>query len=166
MTTENALNLLATMPGKPDWNPDIASLYSLHLADWHPETRHKAILEATSICHYRPTTAELREIALRFAQPLPSAASSLAEIRRIVTFYPPRERALQASSLVRDLVDELGGWAEIGMLPTEELERRFPGACDRTRKEYLTRNAQKLLSQEPSKLLEGMGSPKPKELGI
>lgn len=165
MTTENALNLLATMPGKPDWNTDIAGLYSLHLADWHPETRRKAILEATATCQFRPTIADLREIALRFAEPLPPAGAMRQELSRVITFYPPIERARNSSALLSDLADELGGWREIGMLDTEELDRRFPSAYQRARAEYLSRNASKLLSVEPGNLLTGK-TPQPKELTL
>jgi hypothetical protein len=163
MTLEAALNLLATMPGKPAWNDDIASLYSLHLADWHPETRQKAVLDATATCSFRPAMCELREIALRHIAPLPSAAALREQLRQVILFHPPAERAKHASPLLRDLADELGGWREIGMLDTEEMDRRFPGAVARARDEYLTRNAPQLLASEPVKLLRN-ATPPPLEL--
>ena len=163
MTTEAALNLLATMPGKPAWNGDIAELYSLHLADWYPETRRLAVMEATVSCSFRPTLCELREIALRFARALPSTAALREQIREMILFHPPAERARHASVLLRDLADELGGWHEIGMLSTEELDRRFPGAVERARGEYLTRNATKILAADPAKQLESASS-RPREL--
>ena len=160
MTTETALNLLATMPGKPEWNADIAEFYSLHLADWHPETRRKAILESTATCQFRPTVAELREVALKHVAALPSIGTLREELRLIILFHPPAERARHASALLCDLADELGGWREIGMLDTEEMDRRFPSACQRARAEYLTRNAIKLLAEEPNKVLLAASTPK------
>ena len=155
MTTESALNLLATMPGKPEWNDDIATLYSLHLADWHPEALRKAILEATATCQFRPTVAELREVALKHVAPLPSIGTLREELRLLILFHPPAERARHASALLSDLADELGGWREIGMLDTEEMDRRFPSACQRARGEYLSRNASRLLADGPQKQLTG-----------
>ena len=151
MKLEIALNLIGTMPGKPDWNPDIASLYSLHLADWHPEVRQKAVLAATGSCKFRPTVAELKEIALKIAQPMPSLAVMREELRNLILFHPPSERRRHASPLMGDLIDELGGWSEVGMLPTEEMDRRFPIAAQKAREEYFTRNAEALLTQEPAR---------------
>lgn len=164
MTLEVALNLLATLPGRPAWNNDIAELYSLHLVDWHPETRRRTLVEATATCTLRPTVAELREIALRLTAPLPGLGTLREELRRVITYYPPAERALHADPLLNLLADELGGWREIGSMGTEELEKRFPSACDRARREFLAQNAQELLTHEPVALLGSGGKPKPKEI--
>ncbi|WP_395144435.1 hypothetical protein [Armatimonas sp.] len=155
MTTETALNLLATMPGKPEWNGDIAEFYSLHLADWHPDTRRRAILEATATCQFRPTVAELREVALKHIAPLPSIGTLREELRLLILFHPAAQRARHATPLMRDLADELGGWHEIGMLDTEEMDRRFPKAAGRAREEFLARNATKLLAEGSQKQLTG-----------
>jgi len=153
MTLETALNLLATLPGKPSWDDDIAALYSLHLADWHPDTRRLAVVDATLTCTLRPTLSELRELALKRLSPLPSPAALREALRRLILFYPPRERPAHATPLLSALADELGGWREIGMLDTDELERRFPSACQRVRHEYLSHHASQLLTTEPGTFL-------------
>jgi hypothetical protein len=156
MTLETALNLLATMPGKPDWNDDIANLYALHLADWHPTIRQKAVMEATATCSFRPAVCDLREIALRHSTPLPSAAALREQITALILFHPPARRPHHASALLRSLADELGGWHEMGMLSTEEMDRRFPGAVQRARAEFLVQNAAKLLAADPSHQIQGV----------
>ena len=83
MTLETTLNLLATLPGKPSWDDDIAALYSLHLADWHPETRRLAVVDATLTCTLRPTLSELRELALKRLSPLPSPAALREELDQV-----------------------------------------------------------------------------------
>jgi hypothetical protein len=149
------LNLLGAMPGNPPWSLGVAGLYSIHVADWDIQVLRKTVLQATATCQFRPTVAELKEIALRYVAPLPSLGALRDELRQAIIFYLPAERARRSTPLLNALADELGGWREIGMMDSEELDRRFPGACERARKDYVAEHAQNLLTAGAQGQLEG-----------
>lgn len=161
------LSLLAAMAGQPAWNDDVATLYSMHLAEWHPEVRQAAVWEA-SRARFRPSVGELREMAVRIFCPMPSLAELRSEIRRVIVWHGTKQdRDRAATPLCRLLADELGGWSEVGRTSTEEFDRAFASAAERAKSEWVAREADAVLAQAPGARLIGAAVPSssPRALG-
>ena len=111
-------NILSTMPSQNQWDDKVASVYALAMTTWRDDIALLATVTALKTREFRPTPAELRNIAMSFVTTLTPmiAAHNIAEVIRK---YRVSERNNHASEPIKALVDACGGWAAMGARDTE-----------------------------------------------
>lgn len=141
-TQAQCLNLLAGMlsPSQP-WSEHVAALYALAMDGWDDQIAIETVKFAALSEEWRPAPVKLRQIALRFAHPLPDPAAILAEMRRVIVRVSPgnRRKALVSHPLVHDMADAVGGWDTIGMFRDGGLDEAFAAAWTSTAKDWQSR---------------------------
>lgn len=123
------LPILAGMPSTSPWSDGASALYTLALGSWDDSVGRAVLLHAAKNCRWRPSPAELREIAIRLICPVPSQSEVRHEIGRFCNqFSDPARRRNAAHEVTNAVVDWLGGWLLVGYMDTDALERMIGAA--------------------------------------
>jgi hypothetical protein len=122
-------NILSTMPSQNPWDDKVASVYALAMTSWRDDVALLATVTALKTREFRPTPAELRNIAMSFVTNLTPmiAAHNIAEIIRK---HQVRDRNNHASEPIKALVEACGGWAAMGARDTETNTRLIKEVFD------------------------------------
>lgn len=125
------LALIEAMPSTQEFGVAHRQLYGFVLRHLGEDLSRAAVQEAALTCRWRPSPAELRELAVHQAVPLPDASEVIAEIAGLLesvglygVVHPenPRVRlpgAPPMSPLATEVVRRLGGWERLCTEPTE-----------------------------------------------
>lgn len=132
-----AANILAIMPSNIEWDERSNALYAFLMSDWDDNLVLNTMKQALYQCKFRPTTAELAEIAFSIVRPNSSKDLMWDTICDLTVKYMVnlRSEKLQqlidqgsADSLTPMLVESMGGWGQIGRRSTEENKERLTRA--------------------------------------
>lgn len=124
--------ILQTLPSQTKWDDSIAVVYATALKDWSDEVVGAVMDTVLKTCEYRPTIAELRQIAIRLFDPMISADRVYDDVRKILIMVPLSERkayvdkALKAgriSEVVPRVVSEIGGWNRLSMMDSDMVRK-------------------------------------------
>ena len=105
--------ILSTMPSQNQWDDKVASVYALAMTTWRDDIAMLATVTALKTKEFRPTPAELRNIALGFVHKL-TPMIAMNEISEIIRKYQVKERDNRSSPAIKAIVDACGGWAAMG----------------------------------------------------
>jgi hypothetical protein len=141
--TENTFavisNILSAMPSQQPWDDRVSMVYAIALQRWDDELAQRATTHALMTKKFRPTPAELREIALSIKRVKVPTGQASSQIKHIVLYHPEGERSKVAQRMVRDgkispiipdVVKSVGGWGRVGSMTESQLndaiERAIP----------------------------------------
>jgi hypothetical protein len=128
-TFKTVSNLLAVMPAQVAWDERVAVMYAYALNDWDDNIVEYAVKKALLTHNFRPTPAELRKVALSLIAPMQSAMQLHGTISTFISKVHPSQRYLfmdkQISQglmnpIIREIVDKIGGWREVGARASED----------------------------------------------
>lgn len=157
-TFRTVSNLLAVMPAQVPWDERVAVMYAYALNDWDDSIVEYAVKKALTTCNFRPTPAELRKIAMQLIAPQLSAMQIHGKISEFITRVHPSQRTMftdkmieqgKMNPIIREVVDKLGGWREVGVRSSEDnlrLIEKIHGEC------YDALNFDELLATPPDGL--------------
>lgn len=111
-------NILSTMPSQNIWDDKVASVYALAMTSWRDDIALLATVTALKTREFRPTPAELRNIAMSFITNL-TPMTLMTEISEIIRKYRVGDRDSHASQPIKAIVYACGGWAAMGVRDTE-----------------------------------------------
>lgn len=132
-TLTHCLALLSAMPSSTPWTDASGALYSLALRGWSDDVARATVEEAALTLRWRPAPAELRALAVKAFAPAPAPGALREQLREALIWHGVSAgKVLDGSLPVLTLVaDELGGWAALSRMASEEIDRAFPSAYER-----------------------------------
>lgn len=125
-------NILSAMPSSQPWDDRVSMAYALSMKGWDDKLAEKAVMKALMTKKWRPTPAELREIALQMKRIFVPHPTAQEQIRHVVLYYPPEQRRDASEKLVSQgkispivpaIVKNLGGWSRIGSMSDDKLDK-------------------------------------------
>lgn len=150
-TLNHCLNLLAGMPSSAPWTEATSAVYTLALKDWADDVAMGAVQWGALNLEWRPAPVKLREIAVRdFAAP-PSPFALREQLRSMLLWHGGSQAACFADKipLLAAVADNLGGWANLSRMTTDEIDSRFQVAYDAARGEWMQAVGETLLCLAP-----------------
>jgi hypothetical protein len=125
-----AANILSTMPSGQPWDDRMATVYAIGMQKWSDDLVERTVMQCLMTKKFRPTVAELREVALGIRRVKVSTGQAAEQIRHIILMVQPNQRAAATERLVKEgkvspsvpiLVQNLGGWRNVGMMAEDRL---------------------------------------------
>lgn len=129
-TFAGVANILSAMPSSQAWTPAISTVYAMALKDWDDKLAQKVAMHALMNLKWRPSPAEMRELALQMRKIKVPNQTMHEQIRHIVVYHPSSERRKATEKLVNEgkvcplipeVIERLGGWGRIGQMTEEQL---------------------------------------------
>lgn len=115
-------------------------VYAMAMKKWDDELTQKAVMKCLMTKRWRPTPAELREVALEMKRVFVPGPTAYEQVKHIVLYYPVNERQEAAEKLVKQgkisagvpiAVSNLGGWGRIGTMTEDQLADAMNSAITR-----------------------------------
>lgn len=157
-TFKTVSNLLAVMPSQVPWDERVAIMYAYALNDWDDSIVEYAVKKALITYSFRPTPAELRKVALGLIAPQQSAMQIHGAISNFITRVHPTQRNAfmdiqikdgSMNPIIREVVDRLGGWREIGVRSGDDNLKMIEKVCNDA---YDALNLDDLLASPPERI--------------
>jgi hypothetical protein len=129
-TFAGVANILSAMPSSQTWTAAISTVYAMALKDWDDKLAQKVAMHALMNLKWRPSPAEMRELALQIRKIKVPNQTMHEQVRTIVVYHPPAERKKATDKLVKEgkicplipeVVERLGGWNRVGQMTEEQL---------------------------------------------
>ena len=148
-TLKICLDLLAGILSPSQlWTENVASIYTLRIADWADDIAVQAVKYAAMNEQWRPTPVRLREIAVTLQRPLPSSYDTRSEIRSLLVAHGGSRAHLAPHShpLIAIVADDMGGWRVLSRMTTDQIDAAFPACYDRSCRDFLEGVVETVLS--------------------
>lgn len=132
-------NILSAMPSSQPWDDRTSAVYAIAMQKWDDGLTEKAVMKCLMTKKWRPTPAEIREVALQIKRVTVPGPTAHEQIRHIVIRYSPEERSAVADRLVKQgkispsvpyLVSQLGGWRSVGSMTEDGLAKEIASKMD------------------------------------
>lgn len=123
-------NILSAMPSQQPWDDRTSAVYAIAMKKWDDELTQKAVMKCLMTKRWRPTPAEIREVALGMKKVFVPGPTAYEQVKHVVLWHPPHERAEAAEKLVKQgkisplipvAVSNLGGWKHAGQMTEDKL---------------------------------------------
>lgn len=148
-TQEHCLNLLAAMPSSSPWMEASAALYIMAMEGWTDDVAMGSVRHAAMNLKWRPAPVELREIAVALFAPAPGPMTVREQLREMLLWHGKgAARYADQLPLLASVADELGGWASLSRMTTEDIDAQFTGAYSRAVKDWTAQAAEGILRRE------------------
>lgn len=145
------LDLLAGMPSAAPWSKAVSATYSLAMEGWTDEVAFESVRRSVLTEEWRPAPARLIAIAVELHAPMPPAHQLREQIRQMLVFHGGRaagQIAAREFPLLHQVAEQLGGWANLTHMGTEEIDRCFPSAYNTVARDWATGGGIELLRVE------------------
>jgi hypothetical protein len=127
----HCLDLLAGMPSAAPWSDPVSATYTLAMEGWTDDVAFETVRRAVLTEEWRPAPARLIAIAVELHAPMPPAHQVREQIREMLIFHGGRaagQIAAKEFPLLHRVAEQLGGWANLTHMGTEEIDKGFPFA--------------------------------------
>lgn len=138
-----AANILSTMPSQQPWDDRVSMVYAIAMQNWNDDLVSKAVMSALMTKKFRPTPAELREVALQLKRVRIATPQAAQQIKHIVLYHPLEQRNKAMDEMVKQgkvspilpmVVKNCGGWGRVGTMTehnlSEAVERAMADAAE------------------------------------
>lgn len=155
-----AANILSTMPSQQPWDDRVSMVYAIAMEKWNDDLVARAVKYALMTKKFRPTPAELREVALQLKRVRIATPQAAQQIKHIVLYHPIENRNKAMTEMVNQgkvspilpmVVKNCGGWGRVGTMTEHQLSE----AVERAMADASEDPALETVLTEPYLQLEG-----------
>lgn len=134
-----AANILSTMPSQQPWDDRVSMVYAIAMQRWNDDLVSRAVTYALMTKKFRPTPAELREVALQLKRVRIATPQAAQQLKHIIVYHPLERRNKAMEEMVKQgkvspilpmVVKNCGGWGRVGTMTEDQLSKAVERAME------------------------------------